>query len=241
MSNEALEVTGKSLEEAQQAAAEQLGVTVDEVEYEVVAEPKKLFGMLGSGHYTLRAWRKGEAPPLAAPAPVVATEAPAEGEGRPSPADVARRAQEITLHIFSLMGLEATAEIVSADRDGVLLDVNNPMAQGLLIGRHGDTLDALQFLVGVGANEGEHGGYRVTLDIGGYRQRQEEKLRQMALDTAAQALESGEEAVIPGLKAYERRVVHTTLADREDVETYSEGEGEDRQIVISPKAVASAE
>jgi spoIIIJ-associated protein len=75
----------------------------------------------------------------------------------------------------------------------------------------------------------------VTLDLGGYRKRQEEKLREMAIDTANEAVASGQEAVIPGLKAYERRVVHTTLADRPDIETYSEGEGEQRQIIISPK------
>ncbi len=237
MSNEALEVTGKSLAEAQESAATELGVGVDEIEYEVVTEPKRILGVIGSGHYTLRAWRKGATPP-SAPPPAAGAAAPSEGEdaeGKPSVEEVARRAQEIALHIFSMMGLEATAEIVSADHDGVLLDVKNPTSQGLLIGRHGDTLDALQFLVGVGANRGEHGGYRVTLDLGGYRKRQEEKLQQTALDTAAQAIEAGQEAVIPGLKAYERRIVHNALADRDDVETYSEGEGNQRQLVISPK------
>jgi spoIIIJ-associated protein len=234
MSNEAVEVTGKSLEEAQEAAAQQLGVARDEVEYEVVGEPKKLFGVLGGGHYTLRAWRRGETPaPADAPAPTAEPEAGEQGQ--PTAQEVAERAQEIAAHIFDLIGLETQVEIVSANREGVMLDIKSQMSQGMFIGRHGDTLDALQFLVGVGANRGEHGGYRVTLDLGGYRKRQEEKLREMAIDTANEAVASGQEAVIPGLKAYERRVVHTTLADRPDIETYSEGEGEQRQIIISPK------
>lgn len=237
MASEAVEVTGRTVEEAVENAAQQLGVATEQVEYEIVAEPKKLFGVLGSGLYTLRAWPQGEAP-LPAEKSSAAPASPEAGEtvaGRPSAQEVAQRAREITAHLFQMMGMEAQIEIVSANRDGIFLDVNTPMSQGLLIGRHGDTLDALQFLVGVGANRGEHGGYRVTLDVGGYRKRQAEKLRQMALETAAQAVETGQEAVIPGLKAYERRIVHVTLADREDVTTYSEGEGEQRQIVISPK------
>ena len=235
MSNEAREVTGKSLEEAQETAAQQLGISLEELECEVVAEPKKIFGVLGSGHYTIRAWRRGETPaaaPVPAPAPAAAAEA---GGDQPTAEEVAQRAQEITAHIFELIGLEAQVEIASADRDGILLDIHSTMSQGMFIGRHGDTLDALQFLVGVGANQGEHGGYRVTLDLGDYRKRQEEKLREMAIETANEAIESGQEAVIPGLKAYERRVVHMALAERTDIETYSEGEGEQRQIVISPK------
>lgn len=237
MSNEALEITGKSLEEALEHAAAELGVPREEVEYELIGEPKKILGVLGAGHYTVRAWRSGEKPAGAAAGP----EESESRSGRPTPEDVARKAQEITRHLFSLINMEATVEIVSADREGVRLDIKSPMSQGLFIGRHGETLDALQFLVGVGANEGEHGGYRVTLDMGGYRKRQEEALRQMALETAAQAVESGQEAVIPGLKPYERRIVHTALAGRDDVTTYSEGEGEQRQIVISPLAAASAD
>lgn len=237
MASEAVEVTGKTLEEAVESASEQLGVPTEQVEYEIVAEPKRIFGVLGSGHYTLRAWRQGETPPAAeeGSAEPAAREPGGTAAGRPSAQEVAQRAQEITAHLFQMMGMEAQVEIVSAGREGISLDVKTPMSQGLLIGRHGDTLDALQFLVGVGANRGEHGGYRVTLDVGGYRKRQADKLRQMALETAAQAVETGQEAVIPGLKAYERRIVHVTLADREDVTTYSEGEGEQRQIVISPK------
>jgi spoIIIJ-associated protein len=238
MANEALEVSGRSLEEALESAAEQLGVAADEVEYETVSEPRRIFGVIGSGQYTIRAWRKGAAPASAETAAFesAAVEEPEEGApAKPSPQEVAQRAQEITSHIFQMMGMEAEVEIATANREGVSLEVKTPMSQGLLIGRHGDTLDALQFLVGVGANKGEHGGYRVTLDVGGYRKRQADKLRQMALETADQAVESGQEAVIPGLKPYERRIVHVTLAEREDVETYSEGEGEQRQIVISPK------
>ena len=237
MSNEALEVTGKSLEEAREAAAAALGIPVEEIEYEVVAEPKKILGMIGSGHYTLRAWRQGETPPAPTPS-AQAPAAPAEGDSRPSPEEVARRAQEIVLRLFSMMSMEATADIISADADGIVIDVKSVMSPGLLIGRHGDTLDALQFIVGVGANRGEHGGYRVTLDLGGYRRRQEEQLRQTAIDTAVEAVKTGQEAVLPGLKAYERRIVHSALADRDDVETYSEGEGEQRQLVISPKNLA---
>ncbi|HEY3397402.1 MAG TPA: RNA-binding cell elongation regulator Jag/EloR [Armatimonadota bacterium] len=235
MSNASVEVTAKTLEEAQSLAAEQLGVEVAEVEYEVTSEPKKLLGVLGSGQYTLRAWIAGSPPEAAeAVAAPAAPEAEAADAGVPPTAEeVADRAGMVAGHILELMGVNAEITIDSSSREGIRIHIASPESEALLIGRHGETLDALQFLVGIGANQGEHGGYRVTLDVGDYRERQEEKLRQMAIEMADEAVANGEEAVL-SLSAYERRIVHMTLKDRPDVETYSEGEGEQRQLVISP-------
>ncbi len=242
-----VQVSARTVEEALALAASQLGAPLEKVEYEIVAEPRRLLGVLGAGHYTLRAWVKGEMPagesvtPGEAPSvPAVCGEvvppAPAEPRGaKPPPEQVAERARKIAARIFELIGLPATVSVARADREEISLHIHSPQSQGLIIGRHGDTLDALQFLVAIGANRGEGGGYRIVLDVGDYRKRQAAKLLKLAHETADEAVATGQEAVLPGLKSYERRLVHLALAERQDVDTYSEGEGEQRRLVISPR------
>lgn len=245
--DDSVQVSARTVEEAVALAASQLGVDKEAIEYQVVAEPRRLLGVLGSGHYTIRAWVKGEipagetatpgeAPSVAEVCGEVAPRAPAEPRGaKPPPEQVAERAREIAAHIFELMNLPATVTVARADREEISLHIHSPQSQGLIIGRHGDTLDALQFLVAIGANRGEGGGYRIVLDVGDYRKRQTAKLLKLAHETADEAVATGQEAVLPGLKSYERRLVHLALAEREDVDTYSEGEGEQRHLVISPR------
>ncbi len=106
---------------------------------------------------------------------------------------------------------------------------------GLLIGQEGNTLDALQLIVAIGANKGIEDGCRVILDTsGGYRERQREDLCHQAHQAAEEAQSTGREVVMSDLKSYERRIVHTELADEPGVETYSEGEGRYRRLVIAP-------
>ena len=242
---ETVETSGKTLDEALARAAEQLGLPREALSYEILSEPKRLLGVIGSGHYTVRARamteeeiaaaqedvieeQAPEAPASAAPAaPVLGEDLSAEG--------IAERARAIAKHVLDLMGLESQVTVQSIEGENLELAVASPESQGLLIGHHGDTLDALQYLVTIGANRGIQGNaYRVSLDVEGYRARQAEQLIQLAQRHADEALASGQEAVMPGLKAYERRIVHLALVERDDIETYSEGEGPSRQLVISP-------
>lgn len=103
-----------------------------------------------------------------------------------------------------------------------------------LVGKHGEVLNAFQYLINVIANRQLSNGVRVTLDGNNYRRRREEALCNLALQIAEQVRERGEEAVLDALPAFERRVVHKALADFEGVTTYSEGEEPNRRVVIAP-------
>jgi spoIIIJ-associated protein len=105
---------------------------------------------------------------------------------------------------------------------------------GRLIGRHGQTLDALQYIVGIAINRNSQYKIRTLLDAEGYRERHKQTIEAKALEIAKQVKELGEEAVLEPQSARDRRLIHVILADDPDVVTYSEGEGEDRHVVISP-------
>lgn len=247
-----VEVSGRTLDEALGAAASQLGAQALELDYEILSEPRRILGIIGTGQYVLRAWvREGDLSPAeeplleqASPEPTPAAALAKAGEGRPrqasqvlTPQQAAERARGITSQILDLMELGAEVAVEEAGEEALTLRIDHCDSRGLLIGHHGDTLDALQFIVAVAANQGVAGaGYRVTLDSGGYRDRQGENLRKIAQHHADEAVATGQEAVITGLKSYERRLIHMYLVDRDDVETYSEGEGARRQLVISPKS-----
>lgn len=247
---ESVEVSAKTVEEAREAAAVQLGLQPEAIEIEVISAPRKILGVIGTGQYTVRAWPQGQAsPPAAVPAEgeteaEVAVEEQASNQpeaGEATRQQVAQQAQDILARILELMGASAEISPLPTEDEGLCLDIRSEGSPALIIGRHGDTLDALQFLVSVGANRGIKDGYRVSLDAGGYRQRQADQLRKMAYSHADQAVANGQEAVLAGLSSYERRIVHLALVDRPDVETYSEGEGPERNLVISPSLGAAEE
>jgi len=133
------------------------------------------------------------------------------------------------------MQLDAHPEIRSDSNEELVVDlVGSDLA--ILIGRHGQTLDALQFLVGIALGRGGRGiQKRIIVDAGGHRERHREALVHQALEYARQVKQAGQEAVLDPQPARDRRIVHTALADDPDVYTYSEGEGDDRHVVISPR------
>lgn len=136
-------------------------------------------------------------------------------------------------------GLAAASEfdlqvsVASEEPDGVTLAFDGPDAH-LLVGRHGQGLDALQFLAMLVVNRHARERLRVVFDADRYRARREEVLVKLARDLAAQVKESGEEAVLDPLSPMERRIVHSALVDDPAVTTYSEGEEPNRYIIISP-------
>jgi spoIIIJ-associated protein len=255
-----VEVSAKTLEEAKLEAARQLGVSVDALSVEVIEEPRRILGLIGGGEYRIKATAEDSAeiaphvvaddiyaaaPEAAEPAPSAEPAVPAAApvsvaasEARPAGGDdltaVAEKAREILQDIVDLMGLPGAAEIVGAEGRDVFLQVNGDDL-GALIGRHGATLDALQLLVSVAANNVYNVGARIIVDAEEYRERRRQMLEKMALAEADKVKRTQRELVIPDLKPYERRIVHMVLKDDPDVETYSEGEGEQRQLVITPR------
>jgi spoIIIJ-associated protein len=138
--------------------------------------------------------------------------------------------------ILRLTKLDVQASIGSVTSEELMLDMQGPDAS-LLIGRHGQTLDSLQYLllVMMSSRSPAPPDLRITVDVEGYRQRRIDTLTRYANSLAAQVQETNEEAVLEPLNSLERRIVHTALADNPFVETYSEGFGQDRHIVITPR------
>jgi spoIIIJ-associated protein len=143
---------------------------------------------------------------------------------------------EVLGSILDAMDFDAKPELVSETAEEIQVDIVGASEDlGRLIGRHGLTLDALQYLVGIAVNHGSYSKTRVLLDAEGYRVKHQQLLEERVLDIAAKVSETSNEAVLEPQNARDRRIVHVVLADNPDVYTYSEGEGDDRHVVISPK------
>jgi spoIIIJ-associated protein len=148
-----------------------------------------------------------------------------------SPSD---RVRDLLEHISDALALEATVQI---EEDG--REIRGTLAGddlGLFIGRHGQTIDAVQHLAFKAATR-DHppsSGIRVVVDAAGYRERREQVLQRQAEEAAEDAVRTRRPVALDAMSATERKVVHEHLKDREDVETYSEGTEPDRHLVVAP-------
>lgn len=140
--------------------------------------------------------------------------------------------QEVLEEIAGALGLEAQVEV--EESAGVLYGRVDGDDVGLLIGRHGNTIEAVQHLAQRIVFPGGPAGTRIVIDAGGYRERRAQLLRDDADDAADEALRTGEAVEFEPLPASERRIVHEYLREREDVTTHSEGDDPDRYVVVSP-------
>lgn len=156
-----------------------------------------------------------------------------EEEGEPN-VEVAEKARAFLQGLLPLLGVEAEAVVRYTGAERVLVELVGPDL-GLLIGRYGSTLDAIQLLTAAAGNNGVEQGARITVDAENYRDRRRESLESLAASTAAKVKRSGREVVLSDLKASERRIIHLSLRDDPDVETYSEGEGRRRRLVVGPR------
>ncbi len=139
---------------------------------------------------------------------------------------------DLLYDILDLMGFDADIEYEERE-DHVRYHIEGPEL-GALIGRHGSTLEAMQFLVGVIIARKKLVDYKVVLDVEGYRDRRERQLRDLARRSAARAQREGRKVVLAPMPAGDRRVIHLALADHPRIRTYSEGEEPDRCVVVSP-------
>ena len=138
--------------------------------------------------------------------------------------------------LFELIGLKVKIEVGhDKDNDAVILSLEAPESAGLLIGRRGETVSAIQYVLGVMVRQKLGGWIRVLVNVGDWREKQEEQLKALAISTAERARETGEAQLLYNLNPSQRRMVHLALADEKDLSTESEGEGRDRHLVISIK------
>jgi spoIIIJ-associated protein len=203
-----VEKTAKSLEEALRAALDEIGVERNRIEYEIVEEKKSFFGLFGDKQVTVR---------------VSVREA-----------DPAEAARDFLAGIFKKMSLEVLIEQFSGEDALLNLELRGP-DMGILIGKHGQTLDALQYLTNLAANRGREDWIKIKLDIESYRKRREETLNSLALRLAEKVKRRGERVVLEPMNSHERKMIHMALQDDRKIATYSEGEGSFRHVVIMLK------
>jgi spoIIIJ-associated protein len=146
----------------------------------------------------------------------------------------ADRVRELLERVSEALGLDA--DVVMEENDEGIRGTLEGDELGLFIGRHGQTIDAVQHLAFKFANRdaGRDEAVRVTVDAAGYRERREQMLHRQADQAAARAARSGRPVALDAMSATERKVVHEHLKDRDDVETYSEGTEPDRHLVVAP-------
>jgi len=149
------------------------------------------------------------------------------------------RAKEILEEL--LKGMEIDAGVSAKEiEDYISLEITTPDS-ALVIGRQGKTLGALQYLVNLIINKESEERIKVILDTEGYRERRKARLIELATRLAQRAKEENTEVFLEPMNPYERRIIHTTLAEDPDVETESVGEGMERQVVIMPKGIKGKE
>jgi len=231
----AVEASGKTVEEAIESALAELGVERDAVEIEVLSEGRS--GVLGVGGAEARVrvrliGDEDDAGEAAGPTQVKETE---------FIEDEAEFAAQMLDHLLELMGVAADVSIRDAETPGdglgmakAVLDIEGDDL-GLLIGRRGETLASLQYLLNLMASRqlGQHLSF--TVDVEGYRRRREHQINSMARRLADQVKRTGRPAIMEPMPPNERRIVHLALAEDSRVETSSVGEGEDRKVSISPR------
>jgi spoIIIJ-associated protein len=149
------------------------------------------------------------------------------------PEQPAERVRMVLERIVDQMGLDGEVEVQETDEE-IRAQVHGEDV-GLLIGKHGSTIDALQHLVIRIAYLDQTGDRKaVVVDAAGYRERREAALRRAADQAVTDALEYGRAVELEPMGAYERRTVHTYLRDRTDVQTHSEGDEPERRLVVTP-------
>jgi spoIIIJ-associated protein len=149
------------------------------------------------------------------------------------PEGPADRVTAILDRILDELDLDADVEIEESDEE-ILAEIEGSDDLGVLIGRRGQTLDALQLLCYRAAFQGNADRKRVTVDAGGYRERRRDLLTEEAEIAAERDVRNGESVRLEPMSASERRMVHEVLKDRSDVETFSEGDDPERRVVVAP-------
>lgn len=206
-----LEYSGKTVEDALTQASVQLGVTSDQIEYEVI--DKGSAGILGFGSKdaTIRVKKKEEA------------------------TDAKDIAEAFLKDVFATMNLEVIIDSSYDEIDKVLnIDLKGP-EMGIIIGKRGQTLDSLQYLVNLAVNRKSGDYVRVKIDTEDYRRRRKETLENLAKNVAYRVKRTKKSVSLEAMNPYERRIIHFALQNDSYVSTHSEGEEPYRHVVVTLK------
>jgi spoIIIJ-associated protein len=201
-----IEVSGKNEEEAIQTALDQLGLTRDEVSVEIVERAKAGFLGLKSTPAVVRVMYSTE-------------ESKSE------------HVESFLTGLFMHMGV--TAKPVITEEDNTISVVLTGEEPGVLIGRRGETLDAIQHLSNYVINKGSSGRVRINIDTENYRERRNEALERLAEKVAGKVVKYRRNMTLEPMNSYERHIIHTALQDVDNVTTYSIGTEPNRRIVVA--------
>ncbi|MBS7369155.1 MAG: protein jag [Oscillospiraceae bacterium] len=252
-----MEFTAKTVDEAKALAAAEFGVSADEINFEILEQPRKtLFGGL-KGEARVKAIYEAPAAPAvqetAAAAEAATQEAIAAEEAAPAvfeDEDKDENAQSALPENFDVnaslkvktavayltdvlhaLGLE-NFTITPVIRDGnVVLDIAGEKL-GVVIGKRGETLDALQYLAILASNRTEESYCRISIDCNGYRDKRRETLESLAKRTSAKVIKQGRKIALEPMNPYERRIIHSCVAEIEGVSSHSTGTEPYRKVVI---------
>ena len=215
-----IEKKGKTIEEAISAAVRELGVKESELEIEILETPtKKFFGLLGETPAKIRATVKK------------AQEKPQEVEG------VVVLAKNFLQEVFRALKINAKMEVEELEE---CYQINlSGKELGVLIGRRGQALDALQYLLNLAVNRQIEEKIYFRLDVEGYRLRRECTLKKLAKSVADRAIKTRRDVRLEPMNRHERKIIHSVLQDNDRVETHSAGEEPYRYIIVTPKSFKS--
>lgn len=202
-----IEAKGETIEVAIQNALNILGCDRDDVSVEVINKPKS--GFLGFGKEPARVMVRFET----------------------SPAD---KAKDFLSGLLIRFGVSAHIEARTDEKEKVIHLELSGDNMGAIIGRRGDTLDALQYLTSIVTNREEDNRWRVTVDTENYRAKREASLISLANKTAQRALKYKKGVALEAMNPHERRIIHSALQDVEGVTTYSTGNEPNRKVIIAP-------
>ncbi len=144
----------------------------------------------------------------------------------------AKRASDFVDELLEILNISAVSEIVD-EEENIKIDIKTTNSSRV-IGKHGDVLDAIQTLAGAGANIGRNDYKKVVVDCENYRGQREETLKELAEKLAKKAVEKGRKMTLEPMNPYERRIIHSALANNADVKTISEGKEPVRYIAVIP-------
>lgn len=244
-----LEKSGKTEDEALAAALRELGLDRDDVSVEIVERAKSGFLGIGASPAVVRveydvpdeepvkeapaapvsepqrAEKKAEKAAEPAAAPAVSTE-PKYTEG------VKADTERFLRGLLERMGVKAEIEITDRDNGGILVNLSGP-GMGAVIGRRGETLDAIQHLTNYAVNRGSDKRCHISVDAESYRAKREESLVHLAEKMAAKVVKYKRSMALEPMNSYERHVIHTALQNFEGVSTSSTGTEPNRRVVVS--------
>lgn len=199
--------TADTIDEAKSLACKELNVSVEEASFEVLQQPeKKKFGLFGGNPAIVRAYI--EVTPLDS-------------------------AKKYLTDVLNKMGIQDITVEAEETEEGAVLNVVGEDI-GFIIGHRGETLDALQYLTGLVANHVDNNYYRVSVNIGNYREKREKTLEVLGRKLAFKACKTGAKTVLEPMNPYERRIIHTAVQKVRGATSWSEGEGVQRHVVIGP-------